>query len=352
MKSDVNFLIDTLIVQTLAEDSFHKTAEAEGMVSQLVDKVKTYFDNNIDPNDKSGSLLNKLAPGVIWGLFKSLGFGWLGALIGLAMNVFQVDIKSILSSIYEGIKPLIESGKQTTSSAIDSVVDSAFGKHVQNTTEEEAEKAIQFFETKSYLKDAQLVKLDMIAYQNNKFAGPSFLSLFSSRKFKVIEILKRVLGWVFKVAIASAGLMVAGDAVNKIMGRPNALDGTIQHGKPNAAPKIEPTAPIVTSKQTKFKLNPNYDKKTYNVGSNWVESVSNNEPSIIAMLLQFAKEVYQLNGEENAALSSPAFQILKNRIVSYNRNSAGDTMVFIPKYLTSKKQIADIFIDDIAASAK
>ena len=358
--SEISFYVDSLIVETLLSDpALYKTAQASGLFSQLIDKVKNYFSNHIDANDKAGSILNMLAPGAIHVIFSAMGFGWLGALLGLATSVFHIDINAILTSIWNKVKSLISGGKQTTSEEIDSAVNSAVQEEAKPATEGEIDQALKLLENNKsaaqLLRDAQMLKLAMIEFnqhQLRKEAGPStFSSMFNGRKSTTVNLLSKVLSWIFKIGLASAGFLVAGDVINKFLGRPNALDGTIQNGKPipSAQPGAVAPAPVFVSKQTKFKVNPGYSDVKRNISDNWVESVSNDEVSIASMLVQFAKDVYSgLNGKEAAIRTSPAFEVIKDRIVTYNRSSAGDAMVFIPKYLTSKKQIVDRFIDDVA----
>lgn len=362
--TEVSFYVDCLIVEALLSDeSLLKTAQASGVFGQLIEKLTTYFGNHIDPNDKSGTLLRLLAPGAVLVLFSALNMGWLGSLIGLAMNIFHVDVKAILTSIWNQIKSLITGDKPTTSDKIDEIVESAVSSEVKPATEEEAASAANVLNTKSsvqLLRDAKMLKLAMIEYENhkklNKLARPGFandfLSMFNSRKSTTVSLLAKVLGWIFKIALASAGLLVAGDVVNKFLGRPNAIDNTVQKGKPIASPAVTPSMPKVVSKQKRFPVNAGYTEENKNVNEHWMESVSNNEVSIDSMLLQFAKDVYSgLNGKESYIRTSPGFGVIRDKIVTYNRSSAGDTMVFIPKYFTSKKQIVDMFIDDVAESA-
>jgi len=358
--SEISFIVDTMIVETLLSDEgLSKTAQAGSAISSLIDKVKGYVGNNINPEDKTGSLLNLLAPGAISIAFRAMGLGWLGILFGLAMRIFHIDVGSILQSIWDKLKSALSGGKQVSSSEVDGMVTSSVQEHNKAPTEDEAEKAAQMLEQKKssrqLFRDAKLLKLAMIEFEKDsmsftKEAASPFFSMFSSRKGATANLLGKVLGWVFKIAIASAGLMVAGDVVNKFLDRPNALDNTVQKGKPvsdTAAPTTAPAAP--TSTQTKFKVNTSYRNEQKNVNRVWAEAVPNNESSIETMLVMFAKEVYSgLEGKEALIRSSPAFQVIKSRIVSNNKVSEGDNIVLIPRYFTSKKQIVDMFIDDVA----
>src|SRR5579885_2506981 len=105
---DISFYVDTLIVEAIVGDEkLYKQAATGGLVMGLIDKVKEYVGNQIDPNDKAGSLINILGPGVIFTAFRAFGFGWLGLLISLAMRIFHVDVAGMISSIWDKLKGMI-----------------------------------------------------------------------------------------------------------------------------------------------------------------------------------------------------------------------------------------------------
>jgi hypothetical protein len=353
---DISFYVDSLIVEAIvADDKLYKKADAGGLVMSLIDKVKGYVGNQIDPNDKAGSLINILGPGVIFTAFRAFGFGWLGLLISLAMRVFNIDVAGAISSIWDKLKSAISGDKQVTSSQVDTIVQSSMQDHVKPATQEEADKAETLLKKSSYtqvMRDARIVKLTMIEYANGtirKEAG--FLDMFNSRKMKTGSILTRVLGWVFKIALASAGLMVAGDVVNKFLGRPNALDGSIQGGKPVAQSAVSaPVLPPTT--QTKFKPKQSYRVEHNNLAAPWTENVPNNDSAINTMLVGFAKDVYDgLDGKDAIMGGTAGFQAIADRISFFNRNTKGSPSIWIPPEFKSKKQMVDYFIDDVAEKA-
>ena len=348
---EISFYVDCLIVEALARDERTKQAAGE-MVPALIEKIKEYVNSHIDPNDKAGSIVNILAPGALMMAFKAMGLGWSGFLLGLAMKVFHIDVNGILSSIWNSLKGSIAGGKQVSSAQVDSVVQSAVQEHSQPATQQEADKISQLLQSKSFsqnMQNARFVKLSMIQYQQGKLSRTAgVLDAVNARKARTSSVLGRVLSLVFKVALASAGLMVAGDVVNKFLGRPNALDGTVQKGKPvEDAPKA---APMPTTTQTKFKVKPSYRLESYNTGNiDWIEKTNNDSSSIGEMLVGFAKDVYDgLDGKENIIRQTAGWGALQDRINWYNRTAAGGPIVFIPKEFTSKKQMADYFIDDVA----
>lgn len=356
---EISFYVDTLIVESLCHDAEQlKKLASEGIMSGLITRVREYVSSHIDPNDKVGSLVNILGPGAISMTFNALGIGWIGTLIGLCMRIFNIDVKAIIAAIWDKLKSLLVGEKQISSTQVDNIVQESVQQNNKNATPEEAEKAIKEMESQaSILAEVKILKLALLEYQNvyiDKKAAPSgFLSMYSSRKSKTASILTRVLGWIFKVALASAGLLLAGDIVNKFLGRPNAFDKTIEKGKPipSATPTTTQSAPIPTVKstQTKYPGRKDYIPEHYNVGQNWIEQVYNNDRSIELMLINFAKSVYSgLNGKEGLIASTSGFRIVKNKILWYNHTTPEAPFIFIPKYFTSKKQIVDLFIDEVA----
>jgi hypothetical protein len=353
---EISFYVDTLIVQTILEDqTLTKKAEASGLVMGLIDKVKEYVGNHINSEDKVGSFLNIIAPGAITVAFSAMGLRWLGVLIGLSMNVFHIDVKGILSSIYDKIKSLLSSKKQLTSGEVDNIVTTSVESHSKPATEEDVAKLPS--STAQQLKDAKLLKLAMINYSSLEKTAkpgsglPDLLSIFGAKKARTESLLGKVLGWVFKVALASAGLMIAGDVVNKFLNRPNAIDGSLKDGKP-----IETSIPVsnVQSRQTKFKVNSNYKLVTKNNPSTpWIEKYVNNKSGIENMIIDFTKEVYSVTSNIDSIIRSlPAFQAVVDKIEWYNQSSAGAPMVFIPRMFTSEKSVVDYFIDDLAEKSK
>lgn len=341
--SEIKFYSDTAIVETLL------TKNAEGGVSDLISGITSYVNSHIDQDNKTQSILNILSPGVVFTALRAMGLGWLGILLGLAINVFHIDVHAILSSIYEKVKEFIQGNKQLSSQQVDNMVSSSVQEHMEPASKQEAQTFLETKQFSQHLKDAKLLKIAMYEYHFNKNAD--FLGLFSKQKSTAGSLLTTVLSWFFKIALSAAGLMVAGDIVNKFLGRPNAIDKNYQEGKTDQlvnTPSVS-NIPLTTSTQTKFKLNPSYHNEKYNVNSLWSEPILNDQSSIEQMLVDFAKEVYSgLDGLDNVIKDTPGFNVVSNRITWYNKSSSGDNVVFIPKYFTSKKDIVDLFIDDVA----
>jgi hypothetical protein len=333
---ELQFYHDTQIVECLFGDGLHKTAQS-GKVSALTDAVKHYVENHINPDNKVESLVDILAPGII---SMAIG-GWFGVLIGLAMRVFNIDVYGIFASIWGRLKPNLSDNKQVSSQQVNEAVNSSVEEHagaIKSTS----------------MEDTRKWKLVLTAYdadiRNVKRARSGISSFLGGGKSGIAGLLVKVISWVFKVALASAGLMVAGDVVNKMVGRPNAFDDTIQKGKPVEEAQV----PICHSTQTKFKINPAYHEENYNVGeTNWIEHSPNTNNGIVNMIVNFSKDVYAgLEGLDDQIKSLSLFQGIVNEIAWYNHAAAGDPIIFLPQHFKSKKSVVDCFIDELANAIK
>lgn len=354
--SEINLYVDTMVVQAFADDKFVKIGAESIFIMPLIDKVKSYVSGHIDSGNKVGSVINFLAPGAIATLFQALGFTWTGRLLGLLTGMLHVDVFSILKSIHSKISALLGSGKEITSADVDAATREAAQAHIPASS-----KSVDDIESVAQrMRDVRMLKLAMIEYHTTgKIKNASITTMITA---KAIKIFTTVIGWIFKTVLASAGLMPAGDAANKLLGRSNALDSSLKGGKPTkpetsffgGAKETEPQAVMVSATQTKFPKRPGYtDVKRNQSGAEWTERVLNDRPSIENMVIGFAKEVYSgLDGVENTIKSSPVFNTLVDQIVFFNRMSVGDPYVFIPRQFVSKKQMVDFFIDDVAAKAQ
>jgi hypothetical protein len=329
VNKQINIYHDHLVLETLFGKNLSKYAQDTGMFGGMLDKVKTYFSNNVNPDNKAGSLLSMLAPIAITQTLRMLGVGpILSFLAGLAERVFHVEIDSIFASIYNGLKSELSGGKSTTSDKVDNIVQSAVQEHSPVADTAQSNDFNQ-------VRKAQLIRLifDSKNKELYKLAAPASTSLLS-----------RMLSILFRVIVGSAGLMVAGDAINHYLDRPNALDNTIQKGKP-----VNEVA-AVPQQQIPFQLNPSYQDVQRNSGSDsWIEDITNNASSISQMLLGFAKDVYQgLDDKENAIQSNPYFNNLVETISWYNHESPNSSTIFIPQMFKSKKQLVDQFMAHVA----
>jgi hypothetical protein len=349
VNNPISIYVDQLIVETLLNDpTLLKTAQAQSMVASIVEKVKEYVGNHIDPNDKAGSVLDMLAPGLITTTFSVMGLGKIGMLLGLAMSVFHIDAAGILRSIWEKLKGILGTGKQVSSQQVNGIVQSSVDQNSapdQTLPDNQDVPAPALADDGNVslakqLRQAKLLKIAIDQYEASILSGTLYST--AATRGGVKSILSQVLSFLFRAILAAAGLMVAGDVMNNFMGRPNALDNTLKNNKP-----VDDTS-TPFQQTSNFKVNPGFTNTPKNNGDNWIENVPNNSSSIAQMLLSFAKEVYQgLDGKESQIAQLPAFQTLVEDIAWYNHTAEGGPIVFLPKLFTSKKQLADHFINDL-----
>lgn len=348
--SSLQFYLDTLVIQAaFGDEKLRKQAEGDAADS-LISAVKGYIGSKINPDDKVGSIVNILAPGAVTLMLRSLGLGWLSFVAGVVMNVFHVDVNSIIQSILSSILPKIKEGGKFTADEIQKTVESAFAP---DANKEPSATEVEQLQNQAFtVREALLYRFAMeqacSEYSITKNAG--IFDLGRAGKKGSVTLLSKAVKWIFMVVLTSLGLMVAGDAVNKVLGRPNSFDGTVQNGKPLE----QSTAPAPsTSKQTRFKQNPNYNNKTLNSGSaTWVESVPPNQSSISALVLSWMNEVYEETSQyNNIATGTAGFNNVVQEILDYNSGNQSGRMTYIPRMFSTKKQAVDIFIDQVAEKA-
>jgi len=348
--SKISFYVDTLLVETLLSNDQHQLYKQAGLVSDLLSKVKDYFSSKIDPNNPTGSVLNEIAPGALWVLFKTLGIGKWGLLLGLMMQVFHVDVHGLLASLYNKVKGLVSNGRQTSSEEVDNATENTIQEYNQPGTDQEAQLGYQqlqeqqaddgkVYSSLELFADINLIKLALIDYEHQslRLTKTAKFANFWKSKAKGVSLLGTIFGWIIKIAFASAGLMVMGDVVNSFIGRPSSLSGTYQAGQSNQS-----TETSSSSNQTKYPFK-NDAKLPDQVPLN------NTPENIEEMIIQFAKDVYDgLDGKEQLIKQTPGFQVIKENIDWANIHNKGSRTIIIPNNFTSKKQLVDYFIDDVA----
>ena len=344
--SEVSFCVDTILVETaLGDPKFYKKA---GIISDVLSKVKDYFMAHIDKEHPVESVLKYLAPGTLWLLMQRIGLGKWGFFLSLLAEYFHVDVPKIIESMFSKVKEMISNGHPVSSAQVDAATQSVQQEHVNDGSEADDHKVYTSLEL---LNEAKLIRLALIDYEHQKMrlmkegGDENNLLGFGGSKAKSTSLLVTILGWIVKIALASAGLMVAGDAIHALMGTPSALTGTYQEGKTPASssePSV-PSAPVSTQK----KFPPKGDAP---LPMTW--PLANSPGNVEEMMIQFAKDTYSgLDGKESLMRSLPSFQGVKEDIEWFNIHNPGTTAIFIPRRYPSKKSLVDHFIDDVAKAS-
>lgn len=346
---EVSFCVDTLLVQTvLCDDKMYKKA---GIITDLLSKVKEYFMAHIDKAHPVESVLKLLAPGALWLLMQGLGLGKWGFFLGLLTDTLHIDIPGMLGGMFNGLKDEISSGKKMSSDQIDSIGQQVADQHASESTGEVGLASDhRVYTSLELLDEARFMRLALIQYEHQKMrllkegGDENNLFGFGDTRAKSTSLLAKIIGWIFKLALASAGLMVAGDVANTVMGNPNPLSGNYQEGQtPSGGGTSAPSGPV--SHQNKFP-----SKGDSPIPA--TESIVNNQNNIENMVVQFAKDAYSgLDGKEDLIRNTAGFKAVVQEIAWYNIHSPGTSVVMIPPLFTTKKHMADYFIDDVASAS-
>lgn len=359
VNESLQFYVDTLIAEAILTDPrLYKKAQS-GIVSSLIQKIVGEVHDKVkevkDSDHKASLVLGFMVPGML----AASGFPVLGFLAKTAQVMFGFDFSKIFSEIGSTIKDLISGGKQTTSQAVDNVVSAAFTNNIPPDPTEETIGKTLGITAKLSLRDAQLFKIAMADYVaknpdvnlmdpevNVKFAAGLFssaLATFISSKGKITKILISILGWMIKAILASAGFMVMGDVINKVVGNTNSS----MDGQPSNS-NVPTSAPISTGPaQTKFKVSPSYTEEANNGPmARWI--LQSDVSGIDSILINWADEIYpEARGQEPAMRSAATFNAVVNAIKAYNKGSPPN-MTFIPRQWKSRKQVVDQFMNEVA----
>lgn len=333
---------DMLIVEAILSDTGITKSAQSGIVKSIVDKVKDYVADHINPQDKLGSVINLISPGILW----ALGFPIIGFILKMAISWFGIDVGKIFEDIGSEIKSLITGEAKTTSSAVENVVNRVMQENAGSTpTQTDLEKAQNLKLSSMTLRNAQIYKATIIGLMNNDMAKNaqilSTLGRFVGLKSTTVSALTKIIGWIIKVILASAGFMVADDAIHAVLGKPSTTYPVTEK-----QPQVS-SITLPTSEQTVFKVNPGYTEEHVNVRDRWIEPTP--YQNISNEIIQWAKEIYpDLKDVYDAEIKNTVgFNKAIQIINEYNQNNTTD-VTFMPLMFTSKKKVVDLFIDELA----
>lgn len=328
--------------------------------SQFFTDVKNYFSNQINPNDKLGSVVNLIAPGII---FRALGMGKIGTLLSIVASAMGIDFAGMIRSTWQKLHPLF-SNEKISEADIDAAVNDAVMSQDTTLTEDQKNKAADALKKMSSLTIANVLELRAIADSTyNRIIKKEsvndiksyYLNLSKTAagkgiKSNLIIFAGKIIKFIFTALVAALGINLTTNVAKKVFNKPNAFDGPIHTNNKEQIPSEQTEQIVNKSNQTTFQLDSGYQNKQYNgVNSSWIEKYPNTTSGITKMLLDFAKDVYNgLDGLDSRISNVGDFVNTLNKIEQYNVLSAGDNVVFLPKQFKTKKQIVDTFIDDVA----
>lgn len=345
---------DTLLIEILASNGLTKQAQS-GIISSIIDRVKSYVSDHINPEDKVGSVINILIPGAL----AMLGFPIVGFIVEIATSWFGLNLGKMLEDVASSIKSLIVGGAKTTSSAVEGVVHNVFAQHAGSDPTQEEFQTAQAKPLKALsMREVQMYKATLYHIKDQKIHKEAipFVSTFSrfiGLKSTTVRALMAIVGWVVKVILASAGFMVADDAIHSLVGSHSHTDFSSPKPTSNTAPAEAGNfkgVQTVTSTQTTFKVNPSYEEERLNLADRWIEPVA---PSQIGNeLVAWTHDIYPATKSltDDQIRNTAGFKKVIDAIDQYNATNKLN-VTFIPKVFTSHKKVVDMFIDELAHEA-
>ncbi len=317
--------IDPIILKTAGFD-----------LDSIKSTVKNMFSSEKGDEDKE-SFLNSIAPGLFFTLFKDRLGPLVSGLISLLMATFKVDVEGIIKSVWDSIKLSLNLKENISENEIDSIVDRVIKNNSKDPTKEDFSNFLKK-ESSISIRDAKIIKMAIQEQQQYGFSKTANFfekfNVFKKIKNKSTGVFGGLLSTVLKTALASLGFMAAGKFLRETLDVGSDDSKSIQTSK---------------SSQKHFPINPNYTeeqkntKKTY-----WAFEISPSKSEIENLLIEFANDLYLgLENKNNLIKSTQTFQNLVNEIRSYNLNNVGGGITFIPKRFHSKRELVDIFIDEV-----
>lgn len=331
-KGQIKILSDMLIVDAiLANPKLRKNAS---IITDLETHVKEYIGKDINKDNPMESAVKLLTPGVVLLIFKSFGFGWLGFVIATLLNVLDFNPYDMLEPLCAEALSKIKSGEQISPAQVMSSADS-IAQQVAGTDVQQADDG------KNLLRHAKMINLALIDFehQNLRLLKNDFdasqsnlykMAALPGFKAKGASLLGKIFGTIIVIILGSLGALIAGDMVKKLIGK---------------SPSPQAAVPAHVATQTKYPLKGDQPLPASVNGDNGKQNIEN-------IIMQFAKDVYSgLDGKESLIMNNPKFQYIVEE-VSWLNSTKGYSAVFMPTMWSTKKEMVDSFIDDVAASDK
>lgn len=324
-KQYFNDLIVINYLDELHKKSLLKTADeaqSSGVFDSITSSIKNSFESILDKNNPIKSIFNFLAPGAI---SMVLGGGPIGFIAATLLDLFGVDFYGIIKDILSYLSPALHSGEGVSEQHLSSATDEALSKVNLDSPK-----------TSSY--DYSLYKTAGLFGALGKAVSGFFKRPLAGAAKK--SFLSSVLRTIFRVVLRSAGVMGTSFVAGKTLGVGKYSD--------------EPKRSIPKSTQTFFKIKSSYTDTAYNTAKEiWSENLPNTSENISNLIIDIAEDVYDgLDKYRQLVKTSLGFRKVFDEISFVNRLAPGAQVIAIPRTYSTEKDIADMFIDEVAKKAE
>jgi hypothetical protein len=342
--SNINALSDILLIKSLFDEDTERFYKQAGVANDFLNHMKDYFKGHINPNDKTGSVINLLVPGILITAFGSFGATGLGIFIAILVRALHIDVAKLLTPLCESVKSMISGGSKVSSSQVSAAAAQAAAQYSSTM---DAQPEATFAEMSRGVRILKLAAIDLehqtLRLTNEQIDPVEYLQKTAAvvGAGLVVSLLGKLFGLMISVILWSAGFMVVGDIIDHFLS-----GSSLMPSSTSSSSSEEQDAPAPTPTQTKFHPKGGEQPLPKSI------HITNTPENIDNMIVQFAKDVYDgLDGKESIIRNSAGFKAVKHAIVWYNTNNAGSAEVFIPALFSSKKRMVDNFIDDVARNS-
>jgi hypothetical protein len=367
-KSDA-ILIETIAAYELGNGSIIKSAglfDSLGLGS-VGSAIKSFVSSHVKedaPGGYVGSVLALMVPAVLFRAHPLI------SAIYLIASQFGFDIQSIVSKIVAAIKPKLEAGEQINPDEFNEIGKSAVGSQVKSGAPND------LFEPLRKLSNSDLAKLS--AKQTDPldafrallggstgeagnlpktpllFGGDGTLiqkifgQLFSRPKTasRGMWLIGGFVIWILKTVLVGAGLMYGAEAIAGALGHKKAPDAVKE--APKAAPAQSETATPAQPEADAAKEEKPHSSQSSSSSEMWVVPMVGG--SVESMLVAWAFDLYpeleQYPLAQEVIESSSTFKTI-SALLKSDPKKMGTSSLVMPDRFSSRKQVVDLFIDDV-----
>lgn len=362
-------VVDSLLIEGLARQEFGLSKQAglfddlnlAGVGESIKSFVKSHV-NNDGPGGYLGSVLNLLAPSVLFKVNPFLG------ILYLVGTQFGFDFQSVMGKFADLIKSHLQSGQAMTSEDVSSMGKAAVASQVSEAMPSDLLEPLRKYASQSrseLLKEAQMMsELQEYLGRFNPLAkkSPSFPTipwLFSNDKSVIGRIFGNLLKlptrgkakwmmggfiiWIVKAVLMGAGLIAGAEAISGLLGhkKPEALSA-----KPIETPSTPPESSSIIQEPKSISKTETLPSLIDSSKEMWVVPLIG---SIAQTLEIWTADLYPKTKTPDLAkklANSSKFRATLQELSSQATNRGSKSLV-MPEQFTSRKQVVDQFIQDI-----
>jgi hypothetical protein len=346
LNNKLSFLADSLIIEALAKDDTKiAIAQDGGVLSSIVNNIKSYVMNEFDKDHPAASILSLIGPGIMW----KLGFPWLSGVMALA-GILGFDWTGFWSNLGQDVVKIVDElrGQKENpptegqiSSQVNGAVQNAFEQHftgqVDQSKLEQAAKS-NLGTSSSAIQDSLDIKKFAIEFANN----PTFIKEAASvglLKGKLSKFFIRTIGWAVSAAIMSLPFIAAMGIGKGLLGGSSSNTQETQKSNTDLSEKL-PMSPNVSSDLLATHRN--------DISSVWIER--GDIANISDMLVDWIEEAYpQFSKHRDQLTSSSSFQRIKDAFRARNRLATGTGLISIPQPYQRKVDVVKDIINGFLA---